>query len=128
MKSKQERIEGLELFGGCRTAELRWIARHADEIDIAEGAQLGVAGSSVREFIVVVDGVALVDEGSVLIAGAHVGALELIGGRLHPSTIVAMTPMRALVFTPQAFNGLLTVAPSVARKLMHELVERVPAA
>jgi CRP-like cAMP-binding protein len=119
---KEQRIGELELFGACRPDELRWIARAADQVEVGAGKALIAEGSRAREFIVVMEGVAASDDGMAFTKGAHFGHIELIGDDVHEATVTALTDMRILVFGPGAFRGLLERAPSVARKLMRELV------
>lgn len=124
---KEQRIAELALFGACRPDELRWIARVADQIELRAGARLVSAGAGPREFIVVLDGVAVSDDGDVYGRGAYLGDVELIGHHVHSCSVEALTDVRLLVFGAGAFGGLLERAPSVARKIMRALVERTRA-
>ncbi len=125
---KEDKIRELELFSGCGTDEARWVARNADEVEVAAGETLAVAGTKVREFFVVLDGVLGSDGGSMFTRPAHFGEIGLISGGCHVESIHALTTCRVLVFDARGFNGLLARVPAVARKLMRELVERVAAA
>jgi CRP-like cAMP-binding protein len=128
MKRKQERIRELELFGGCRADQVRWVARVADEVHIQEGSKIATEGCAVRQFVVILDGIVASNDGALLGRGEHFGEIELIGRRASAASYVALTPVRALVLDTRAFHGLLAEVPSVAKKLLRELVERVEAA
>jgi CRP-like cAMP-binding protein len=119
---KEQRIEGIDLFRACRSRELQWIARSADELDIGAGSMLARAGGTVREFIVVLDGVAVSDDGTVYGPGSHLGEFALVADEPAATTVEALTDMRILVFDSRGFWGLLERMPSVARKLMKRLV------
>jgi CRP-like cAMP-binding protein len=122
MQSKQERIRQIDLFAGCRTDAIRWIGQHADEIDVRAGTTLVSAGTKVRQFIVVLEGVAVTDDGVAYGPCAHFGDVGIIGDEPHPDTITALTDMVLLVFETRSFSGLLDRVPAVSRRLMRELI------
>ena len=128
MGIKEQQIAELALFRGCRPSEVSWIARVADTLDIGAGSTLAREGSTVREFIVVVDGVAggTNGDGQVLLGpGAYFGEMGLVDRRPHAMAIESLTDMRLLVFEARVFSGLLEKLPGVGRKLMQELVTRL---
>jgi CRP-like cAMP-binding protein len=115
--AKEQAIRNLGLFHECSEAEIRWIARIADEIDLPAGRVLGYAGSACREFVVVIDGVCSV--GDVLLGrGAFYGEAELFESRRRTATISTLTDVRLLVFGVRAFRALVDRIPSVARRLI----------
>ena len=122
---KEQRIAEIGLFGACRPDELRWIARVADQVEVPAGTRLIRSGAQAREFIVVLDGLAVSDDGEVFGRGAHIGEIELIGDDAHGCSVEALTDVRLLVFGAAQFRGLLERAPSVSRKIMRELVDRL---
>ena len=121
---KQQQLAGLALFEGCSAEQVAWIARTADSLDVASGAELALEGRTVREFIVVVEGAASSAD-VVYGPGSFFGELGLLDGRSHTMTIEAVADTRLLVFGPREFRALLQNVPSVARKLMRDLVTRV---
>ena len=128
MGTKEKQIANLALFRGCRPSEITWIARHADALDVGAGSTLAREGSRVREFMVVVDGVAAGSNGSgdvLLGPGSYFGEMGLVDGRPHTMTITSLTDVRVLVFEARTFSGLLDKLPGVGRKLMAELVGRL---
>src|SRR5712692_1453246 len=106
--AKERRIQNLALFRECTPAEIRWISRTADELDVRAGRVLGYEGSSGREFVVMVDGV----------ASAADGDGELINDRPRTATISTRTDVRLLVFGVRAFRALMDRVPTVARRLL----------
>ena len=128
MSIKEQQIEELALFGGCRKGDVEWVSRVADTIDLPAGATIATKGSRVREFVVIVDGVAAGsnDAGDVLLSrGSYFGEMGLMDGRPHTMTITTLTPIRAFVFDARTFPSLLDRLPNVGRKLMKELVTRL---
>lgn len=125
---KRQQIAGLGLFAGCSGAEIDWIARVADVVDLPAGRVLVEAGSRTREFFVVLGGGLSVRAGGgdvPILPGAYTGHRGLIEQRPHPHTIRTLAPTRLLVFTPGAFSGMLHRVPSVARTISAELVARL---
>lgn len=128
MGIKERQIAELGLFRGCGPSDVAWLARTADTLDLGAGSTLAQRGARVREFIIVVDGVAAATNGAgevLLGPGAYTGEMGLLDGRPHAMTITAITDMRVLVFEARAFCGLLERLPAVGRKLMQELVTRL---
>ena len=58
--AKIELLKRVPLFAGCSKAELRELAKTADELDIREGTVLTREGRTAKEFFVLVDGTAQV--------------------------------------------------------------------
>jgi CRP-like cAMP-binding protein len=121
MDRKEKQIAALPLFRGCRAADVRWIASHADALDVRPGTTLVTEGKAVREFIVIVDGQASAD-GATLTAGSYFGHLGLIDRLPHDASVETKSQVRALVFSAPVFSSLLDRCPSVARELMRGLV------
>jgi CRP-like cAMP-binding protein len=111
--AKQAQIAGTKLFARCSASDIEWIARTADTIDAGAGSVLALEGRTVREFMVVLDGV--VSGGGVVFGrSAYFGDAGLIDGRPHTATIEALSDARLLVFGPREFRALVARVPSVA--------------
>jgi len=126
---KEQTISALELFSGCRADEIRTVAEIGDVVEVPAGCSLAQIGSRAREFVVVLEGRVIAQTGrhrTVLGAGSHFGALELIDGRNHARDIKTGSRCRLLVFETRAFRGLLSMYP-VARKILGGLASMVPA-
>jgi CRP-like cAMP-binding protein len=126
--TKERRIRDLQLFASCRGDDIRWIARHADEIDIPAGRTLALDGETAREFVILVDGVCSVDssdEEVLLGRGSYYGEVGLMSDQSQRGTVTTLTPARALVFGVAAFRGLIERAPAVRQALLRDLSERV---
>src|SRR6266513_3926866 len=61
---KTELIRKVPLFARCSRAELKEIAKLADEIDLAEGKEMTREGAPGREFFVLLEGTADVKKNS----------------------------------------------------------------
>jgi CRP-like cAMP-binding protein len=131
MEAKEQMVRGLELFAGCSGAEVRWILKNADELDIRPGTTIARKGSVAREFMVVVNGCARATDGNGCVValgpGSYFGHDEISNDRPHAMTVEATEKLRVLVFEVRAFRGLDETVPAVARRLMGDRAVRVPA-
>jgi CRP/FNR family transcriptional regulator, cyclic AMP receptor protein len=105
------------------------IANLADQIEWPEGKTLIKQGRLGSEFFILIEGTASVSQdGSKLrdlAAGEWVGEIALITDVPRTATVVATSPIRALVMTRGAFSQLVTDSPSIAAKVLAGLGERV---
>ncbi len=125
---KASEIRETALFRGCSAADVQWIARVADTVDVPAGRTIVRRGQAAREFVVLVSGgVEASDGGSSvsLTPGSYFGDLGLIDGRPYGRTIQTRSQARLLVFSPGAFRGMLHRIPAVSRKLLAELVTQL---
>ncbi len=121
---KEQQIAALPLFSGCRREEIRWVASHADALDIPADTTLAIEGKGVREFIVILDGEADAD-GATLRPGAFFGHMGLVDQLPHEATVRTTERTRALVFEARVFHALVDHCPTVARHLMRDLVTEI---
>ena len=129
--AKTELLKKVPLFSGCSKPELQRIASLADELDLAEGATLIREGERGREFIVVADGTVRVTRNGRKVrdlgAGDFIGEIALVADVPRTATVTATSPVRLLVVTDRAFRGLLEQMPSIAKKVLQSLGERLHA-
>lgn len=120
--AKVELIKGVPLFSQLGKRELNEVASIADEIDLREGKELTVEGQPGREFFVLIEGDAVVRQGDREInrlgAGDFFGEIALVEDRPRSATVVAATPIRALVITDRSFRTLLERSPEIESKVM----------
>jgi len=129
---KNQRIDllrGVALFAGCSAAELGRIATLTTEHDVEAGQVLTKRGEPGLEFFVIVDGKATATRKGVELAvlgpGSFFGELALLDGGKRTATVVADTDMRLLVLSRQEFSSVFFLVPSVARKVIAELGQRL---
>lgn len=127
--SKIDLIRRVPLFSSASKSELAEIASIADEIDLPEGKVVIKEGDSGREFIVLIDGTAVVERGGRKVAdigpGDFVGEIALIAKTPRNATITTTSPVRALVITDRAFRRLLEQSPQIAVAVLTALAERL---
>jgi CRP/FNR family transcriptional regulator, cyclic AMP receptor protein len=127
--AKVELIKRVPLFAECSRKHLEEIAAIADEIDLREGKELTKEGRPGREFFVLIEGAADVKKGSRRInrmsAGDFFGEISLVTRRPRTATVVATSPVRALVITDRSFRTLLERQPEIQNKVMSALAARL---
>jgi CRP/FNR family cyclic AMP-dependent transcriptional regulator len=127
--AKVELIKSVPLFAECSRKNLEEIATIADEIDLREGKELTKEGRPGREFFVLIEGDADVKKGSRRInrmeAGDFFGEISLVTRRPRTATVVATSPVRALVITDRSFRTLLERQPEIQNKVMSALAARL---
>src|SRR5436309_2176851 len=129
--AKIELLKRVPLFAGCSKKELGEIALVADEIDVDSGKVLTREGDSGREFFVLVDGSAEVRRKGrkvrTMDSGDFFGEIALVSSRPRTATVTATAPARLLVVTDRAFRELLQRMPSIQRKVLSALADRLAA-
>jgi len=101
----------------------------ADEIDLREGKEMTREGAPGREFFVLLEGTAEVKKNSrrvnTLGPGDFFGEIALVSREPRTATVIATSPVRALVITDWSFRQLLDDAPRVKTKVMEAMAERL---
>ena len=127
--AKVDLIKRVPLFAECSKKELKEVASIADEIDLREGKELTTQGKPGREFFVLVDGNADVRKGSRRVnqlgPGDFFGEISLIKQTPRTATVVATSPVRALVITDRSFRSLMEHQPQIQGKVMSALAARL---
>jgi CRP-like cAMP-binding protein len=112
--AKIELISRVPLLAACSKNELGRIANLADLIDLAIGETLMREGEFGSEFFILVDGTARVSRGGRalrdLAAGDWAGEIALVSNVRRTATVVATSPLRALVLTRSGFSDLMVWA------------------
>jgi len=126
---KVEALGRAPLFEGLSKKELRELASATEDLKIEAGTVLCREGSLGREFFVIVDGVAEVTKSGKRLAtrqaGEFFGEIALITTTKRTATVTAKTPIRCFILTRGDFRRVLDESPSVERKVMKALAERL---
>jgi CRP-like cAMP-binding protein len=126
---KTELIRKVPLFSRCSRAELKEIAKLADEIDLRQGKEMTREGAPGREFFVLLEGTADVRKKgrkiNTLGAGDFFGEISLVSRQPRTATVTATSPVRALVVTDYSFRHLLDESSQIKTKVMEALAERL---
>lgn len=122
-------LAGLAPFSACTRRQLEEINRLSDDVWCPEGTRLIREGAAGRECFVIAEGEAVVtiggDEVARLGPGDIVGEMALLDREPRSATVVAATPLRAVVMTNLQFAAVADLCPSVAKKVMGTLAHRL---
>lgn len=127
--AKAELIRSIPLFAECTEHELARVGSIADEIDLEVGRRLTRESSPGQEFVIVIDGTADVRRGDELIntigPGDFVGEIAIVTGQRRTASVVATSPVHALVIESHAFQRLLAESAEIRAKVERAAWERL---
>src|ERR671937_1804205 len=127
--AKVELIKNVPLFSRLSKNALQEVASIADEIDFPAGKVLAAQGARGREFIVILEGAADVEQDGRLLntlgKGDFFGEIALVTKQPRTATVTSTAPLRALVITDRDFLSLLKRSPEVGQGIVEALAERL---
>ena len=127
--TKLNRLAEVELFSGATQADLDRIAGRCVELQVSAGRELCREGERAREFVVILDGEALVTidgrQTAYLGQGSCFGEMALIDGHKRTATVTARSAMRVLVFDGDDFRALLEELPGFSARILSLVVGRL---
>jgi CRP-like cAMP-binding protein len=123
------RLAELDLFAGADRELLATVALRSVVLEVAKGRELLSEGCEAREFVVILDGHAVVTVAGVPIAylgaGSSFGEMSLIDGRRRTATVTAASPMQVIVFAREDFRVLLMQEPTFCMRILTMVVGRL---
>ena len=126
---KVKLISRVPLFQACTQAELARVATITTQVEIPEGAVVMREGDQGDSFLVLVEGSVDVRKGKRRIAtlgpGDFAGEIALVTDAPRTATVRTTSPVTALRATRKGFNALLDESPSIQRKVLKALADRV---
>ena len=129
---KDARIELLRtvwLFERCTKKELEALAALATPVDLHAGKVLATQGEQGDQFFVIVSGKAEASREGVSIGslgpGGFFGEMSLLERLPRVATVTTTEPTTVLVLTAKAFDQLVASMPSVDRKMLIVLANRL---
>jgi CRP/FNR family transcriptional regulator, cyclic AMP receptor protein len=126
---KVQLLSKVPLFAECNQKELSRIASLADEIEVDKGTVLTKEGMPGRECFVVSEGKAKClirgKRMATYTAGDVFGEMSLLDNEPRSATITAESDMVLFVVDARSFWGLCEEAPTVTRKIMKAIAQRL---
>ena len=117
------------LFSTSSAKDLRTIRKALEEVTVPPGRLLTEQGTIGREFFLIVSGQASVKRNNRKVAtlgpGQYFGELALLDRRPRSASVVSETDMDVLVLSQRQFNGLLQSVPTIGRKLLAAMANRL---
>jgi CRP-like cAMP-binding protein len=131
-KNKDAKIRLLSrvsLFSACSRRELGMIASLVEQLEVPQGKVLAREGDPGWEFFVVCEGKAKATKRGRKVAsfgrGSFFGEMSLLDDGPRSATVTAETDMQLLVLNSRSFSSLIAENPSVSRKLLRGMAERL---
>lgn len=122
------RLKSIPLFADLSDAERERIGRWADEVEVPEGKHLVDEGKYAYEFFVIEEGTAAVRHGDEVVAelgpGDFFGEIALIESIRRTASVVATSPMRAVVMFGRDFRSMENEMPAVADRIKRAVEDR----
>ena len=130
-KDRISLLRSVWLFERCTNREIAALDHASTETEVPAGRVLARQGEAGREFVVIIAGKAEVTRDgtsiAMLDAGSFFGEMSLLDQRPRSATVTTMEPTRLLVMTPTEFNSVVSTMPSVDRKMLIVLCDRLRA-
>jgi len=124
----ESRLAAVPLFASLSRRERQAVARHADEVDVPEGTALVREGRFSYEFFVIEQGTAAVVHGERRIAelgpGDFLGEMGVLADARRSASVVATSPVTAIVMTAAALRYVAREMPAVGERLRAAIEER----
>jgi CRP/FNR family cyclic AMP-dependent transcriptional regulator len=129
---KVERLGQVQLFSACSKRELRQIAALVEEVEVPTGRVLMREGDPGREAFVIADGEARVTvrgkRAVTMGPGECFGEMALLHNAPRSATVTAASDMKLFVLGSREFSSLVDEVPSVARKVLAAVADRLRSA
>jgi CRP/FNR family cyclic AMP-dependent transcriptional regulator len=124
-----KRLEKLPLFRDLSRKERDQIARWTDEVDVPAGYHLLDQGRLPHEFFVLEKGTVTVTKDGEHIAdlgpGDFFGEIAIVEKDRRTASVVASTPVTAIVMVSRDFERMSEVMPHVAEQIHAAIRERM---
>jgi ATP-binding cassette subfamily B protein len=124
-----ERAVPVALFAQLSKRELRVLERMRTSIPASPGTVVARQAYPCREFVIVIEGTALVSRDghdiALLEPGQHFGEIAIVRAVANPVTIVACTEMTLDVMSVREFRSAYAVIPALRKHVDDEIDRRV---
>lgn len=126
----ETRLKSIPLFADLSHHEREQVAQWADEVDVAEGKHLVEQGEFGYEFFVIEEGTAEVRRDNEKLAeigvGDFFGEIALLEEQRRNASVIATSPLRAIVMFGREFRTMESQMPHVAAMIRQAVEDRRP--
>jgi CRP-like cAMP-binding protein len=127
--NSDDRLRAIPIFSELSKRELRTVSRLMTEIAVSEGRTLCREGEVGRDFMIILDGTAVVRRGGRKIAslgpGDFLGELAVLSGAPRTADVVATSDMTLETLNRREFMTLLDESGPIAKKVLIGAVKRL---
>jgi CRP/FNR family cyclic AMP-dependent transcriptional regulator len=124
-----DRLREVSIFSELSKKELKSVSRLMTQLSVKEGRELTRQGEPGREFLIILEGTAVVrrDNRKVadLGAGDFLGELAVLSGAPRTATVVATSDMTLEALNRREFMAVLDESPKLAKKILIGAVKRL---
>ena len=124
-----DRLRSIPIFSELSKKELRTVSRLMTEVQVREGRSLTRQGEVGREFMIIMDGTAVVRRGGRKVAelgpGDFLGELAVLSGAPRTADVVATSDMTLETLNRREFMSLLDESAAIAKKILIGAVKRL---
>ena len=124
-----DRLRGIPIFSELSKKELRTVSRLMTQIDVKEGRALTREGEVGREFMIIMEGTAVVRRNGRKIAelgaGDFLGELAVLSGAPRTADVIASSDMVLETLNRREFMSLLDESAAIAKKVLIGAVKRL---
>jgi CRP/FNR family cyclic AMP-dependent transcriptional regulator len=121
-------LEPIPLFRDLSRRERDQVARWADEVDVPAGYQLLSHCTFPHEFFAILEGEAEVVHHDEHLAdlgpGEFFGEIAIVEQKRRTATVIAKTPVKAIVMHRREFDAMRNELPTVAARIEGAIRER----
>jgi len=124
-----DRLRDVSIFSELSKKELKSVSRLMTQLSVKEGRELTRQGEPGREFLIILEGTAVVKRNGRKIAdlgaGDFLGELAVLSGAPRTATVVATSDMTLEALNRREFMAVLDESPSLAKKILIGAVKRL---
>jgi CRP-like cAMP-binding protein len=125
-----KRLDGVPLFEGLSRKDREELARWADLVDLPAGYHLADQGAFAHEFFALLEGtVEVTRNGEHLVElgpGDFFGEIALVEQDRRTATVLAITPVTAIVMHARDFDAMRGEFPTIALRIHDAVHARSP--
>ena len=122
-------LETVPLFQGLTPREREQVAKWADTVDVPPGYHLVDQGRIPHEFFVILEGSAeVVHDGNHITdlgPGDFFGEIALVESSRRTASVIASSPLKAVVMHQRDFDAMREVLPGVAARIQDAIRARL---
>jgi CRP-like cAMP-binding protein len=124
----EARLREIPVFADLSKKQRKFVAQVADEVDVEQGTPLCREGQSAYEFFAIEKGTAKVIRGDQYLnqlgPGEFFGEMGVLSKEPRNASVIAESPMTAIVITGPAFRHIDREMPEVAKRIRFAIEER----
>jgi NTE family protein len=126
---EEARLKQLPLFAFLSDRQCKQVASHFQEVQLARGEHLVDEGQFAFEFFVIEQGTAAVVAGGKHVTdlkpGDFLGEIALVRGSERTASVIATSPITALVMNQDDFHQMKRSLPDVGKQIDAAIEERL---